>query len=199
MVKTKDQKLTVLDMAYIALFAVIIAVCSWISIPATVPFTLQTFAVFAAIGILGGKRGTLSVLVYLLLGAIGVPVFAGFSGGLGALFGMTGGYLFGFLFSALAMWLIERFFGNKTPVLLASMLVGLLVCYILGTAWFMLVYTKNNGSITLLSTLSMCVFPFIIPDCIKIALSLLVSKKLAPVLKKFSNKNKSKKSSNANV
>ena len=148
---------------------------------------------------LGGKRGTLSVLVYLLLGAIGVPVFAGFSGGLGALFGMTGGYLFGFLFSALAMWLIEKFFGNKTPVLLASMLVGLLVCYVLGTAWFMLVYTKNNGSITLLSTLSMCVFPFIIPDCIKIALSLLVSKKLSPVLKKLSNKNKSKKNNGSNV
>ena len=199
MAKTKDQKLSVLDMAYIALFAVIIAVCSWISIPATVPFTLQTFAVFAAIGILGGKRGTLSVLVYLLLGAIGVPVFAGFSGGLGALFGMTGGYLFGFLFSALAMWLFEKFFGNKTPVLLVSMLVGLLVCYVLGTAWFMLVYTKNNGSITLLSTLSMCVFPFIIPDCIKIALSLLVSKKLSPVLKKLSNKNKSKKNNDSNV
>ena len=98
MKKTKTEKLTILDMAFIALFAVIIAVCSWISIPAAVPFTLQTFAVFTAVGVLGGKRGTLCVLVYLLLGAFGVPVFAGFSGGLGAVFGMTGGYLFGFFF-----------------------------------------------------------------------------------------------------
>ena len=69
-----------LDMVYIALFAVLIAVCSWISIPTTVPFTLQTFGVFVTVGVLGGKRGSLAVLIYLLLGAIGVPVFAGFTG-----------------------------------------------------------------------------------------------------------------------
>ena len=68
------------DMVYIAVFAVVMAICSWISIPATVPFTLQTFGVFLAVGVLGGKRGTLSILVYILLGAVGVPVFAGFSG-----------------------------------------------------------------------------------------------------------------------
>ena len=66
------------DMAYISMFTVIIAISSWISIPMTVPFTLQTFGVFAAVGILGGRRGTMSVFLYILLGAIGVPVFAGF-------------------------------------------------------------------------------------------------------------------------
>lgn len=66
------------DLVYIAVFAVVMAVCSWISIPAQVPFTLQTFGVFMAVGVLGGKRGTLAVLVYVLLGAVGVPVFAGF-------------------------------------------------------------------------------------------------------------------------
>ena len=80
------------DMVYIAVFAVVMAICSWISIPATVPFTLQTFGVFLAVGVLGGKRGTLSILVYILLGAVGVPVFAGFSGGIGSLFGNAGGY-----------------------------------------------------------------------------------------------------------
>lgn len=70
------------DMVYIAVFAVLIAICSWISIPTTVPFTLQTFAVFLAVGVLGGKRGSLSVLIYILLGAVGIPVFAGFSGAL---------------------------------------------------------------------------------------------------------------------
>ena len=77
------------DMVYIAVFAVVMAICSWISIPATVPFTLQTFGVFLAVGVLGGKRGTLSILVYILLGAVGVPVFAGFSGGIGSLFGLS--------------------------------------------------------------------------------------------------------------
>ena len=92
------------DMVYIAVFAVVMAICSWISIPATVPFTLQTFGVFLAVGVLGGKRGTLSILVYILLGAVGVPVFAGFSGGIGSLFGNAGGYIIGFLMGALVMW-----------------------------------------------------------------------------------------------
>ena len=81
------------ELARAALFAALIAICSWISIPTAVPFTLQTFAVFLALGVLGGKLGTLSVAVYLLLGAVGLPVFAGFQGGLGALLGATGGYL----------------------------------------------------------------------------------------------------------
>ena len=74
------EKRKIYDMAYIAVFTVIIAICSWISIPTLVPFTLQTFAVFLSVAILGGKRGTLSIIIYVLLGAIGVPVFAGFSG-----------------------------------------------------------------------------------------------------------------------
>lgn len=101
------------DLAYIAIFAVVMAVCSWISIPMTVPFTLQTFGVFMAVGVLGGKRGTLAVLVYILLGVVGVPVFAGFSGGIGVLLNTTGGYIVGFLFSALVMWGIEKVLGKK--------------------------------------------------------------------------------------
>ena len=92
------------DMVFIAVFAVLMAICSWISIPMAVPFTLQTFGVFIAVGILGGKNGTLAVLIYIILGAIGVPVFAGFQGGIGVLAGSTGGYIVGFLFSALVMW-----------------------------------------------------------------------------------------------
>ena len=91
------RKMKTIDLAYMALGAVIIAVCSWISIPTVVPFTLQTFAVFSVLGLLGGKRGTISVLIYILLGAVGVPVFAGFSGGFGVILGPTGGYIVGFL------------------------------------------------------------------------------------------------------
>ena len=171
------------DMVYIAVFAVLIAICSWISIPTTVPFTLQTFAVFLAVGVLGGKRGSLSVLIYILLGAIGIPVFAGFSGGFGILLGSTGGYIIGFLFSALLMWGMEALLGKKTWVLGLSMVLGLIVCYAIGTVWFMVVYTKNSGPVELAAVLSWCVIPFIIPDLIKIALALVLSKRFSVILK----------------
>ena len=167
------------DMVYIAVFAVLIAICSWISIPMTVPFTLQTFAVFLAVGVLGGKRGSLAVLIYILLGAVGIPVFAG----IGVLLGNTGGYIVGFLFSALVMWLIEKLFGRKTWVLGVSMVLGLIVCYAIGTVWFMVVYAQNSGAVGLATVLGWCVIPFIIPDLVKIALALTLSKRLSKALK----------------
>lgn len=166
------------DIVYIAVFAVIMAICSWISIPAAVPFTLQTFGVFIAAGVLGGKRGTLSVLVFILLGAVGIPVFANFSGGIGVLAGPTGGYIIGFLFSALVMWAMEKLPGKKSIMQIVSMVVGLVVCYAFGTAWFMVVYGKANGPVGLVTALGWCVFPFIIPDLIKIALAYVLSRKL---------------------
>ena len=136
-----------------------------------------------AVGVLGGKRGSLSVLIYILLGAVGIPVFAGFSGGFGTLLGSTGGYIIGFLFSALLMWGMEALLGKKTWVLGLSMVLGLIVCYAIGTVWFMAVYTKNSGPIGLAAVLSWCVIPFIIPDLIKIALALVLSKRFSVILK----------------
>lgn len=166
------------DMVYIGIFATVIALCSWISIPAAVPFTLQTLGIFLALGVLGGKRGTLAILTYILLGSIGVPVFSGFSGGIGALFGTTGGYILGFLFSGLLVWGMENVFGRGKKIQIFSMLVGLLVCYAFGTAWFMVVYMKNTGAIALGTVLGWCVFPFVIPDCIKLATALFVAERL---------------------
>lgn len=159
------------DMAYIALFTVLIVICSWISIPTAVPFTMQTFGVFITVAILGGKRGTISVLLYMLLGAVGLPVFSGFRGGPGALLGTTGGFVFGFLFSALLVWGMEKIFGRKPKVLLCSMIMGLIVCYIVGTFWFMQIYAREMGEIGIGMVLSWCVLPFIIPDIIKISMA----------------------------
>lgn len=181
--EVKKSFFTPKELAFTALMAVIIAVCSWISIPTTVPFTLQTFGVFCALGLLGGKRGTFAVLVYIILGAVGVPVFAGFSGGIGVLFGSTGGYIIGFLLSAIAYWIITKAFGDKLPVMIIAMAVGLLVCYAFGTAWFMFVYAKNTGAIGLTTALGWCVFPFIIPDAIKIACAILLTKRLGKYVK----------------
>ena len=166
------------DMAYIAIFAVLMAICSWISIPMAVPFTLQTFGVFMAVGVLGGKRGSLAVLTYILLGAIGVPVFAGFSGGIGVILNTTGGYIVGFLCSALVMWGMEALLGRKPVIQIISMVLGLIVCYALGTAWFMVVYARNTGAVGLGTVLGWCVIPFIIPDLVKIALAFVLSRKI---------------------
>lgn len=167
------------SMALCSLCTAIIAVCSQIMIPLTVPFTMQTFAVFCALGILGGKWGTVSVLLYILLGAVGVPVFAEFTGGLGIILGTTGGYIVGFLLSALAYWGITKLFGNGVFVMAAAMAAGLLLCYAFGTVWFMAVYARDNGAVGLATALSLCVFPFIIPDAVKISLAILISRRVS--------------------
>lgn len=171
------------DLVYISIFTVLIAVCSWISIPVSIPFTLQTMAVFTAVGVLGGRRGTMAVLVYILLGVVGVPVFAGFTGGIGVLAGNTGGYIVGFLFSALVMWGMEKLFGKSRKVLLVSMVVGLLVCYTVGTLWFMFLYARNTGAIGVGTVLAWCVLPFVIPDMIKIAGAMFLSKRLSGIVR----------------
>ncbi len=173
------------DMAYTALFAVLMAVCSWISIPTVIPFTLQTFAVFLAVSVLGGKRGTMSVIVFVLLGAVGVPVFAGFSGGLHVIMGNTGGYIIGFIFAALLMWLIERLFGRKIRVQAVSMLLGMVTYYAFGTIWFMIVYMRTTGPVGVATVLGWCVIPFIIPDLIKAALALFLGNTLRRPLSKI--------------
>ncbi len=166
----------------IAVCAAVMAVCSWISIPAAVPFTMQTFGVFLAVGLLGGRNGTLAVCIYLLLGAVGLPVFSGFRGGLGHMLGATGGYIIGFLFSALVMWLMERILGRSMKTLVLSMVAGLLVCYAFGTAWFIMVYTRDSGPVGVITALTWCVIPYIIPDALKIALAAGLTRRIRPLI-----------------
>ena len=96
--------------------------------------------------------------------------------------GSTGGYILGFLFSALIMWLFEKLFGRKLWSQIVSMVLGLAACYAVGTAWFIVVYVKANGAIGIMTALSWCVIPFILPDLCKIALALIVSKRLYRVV-----------------
>lgn len=170
--------LTTKDMTLAALFTALIVVCAWISVPFTVPFTLQTFAVLTAAGLLGAKKGTFSVLLYVLLGAVGLPVFAGFKGGIAALLGPTGGYIIGFLFTAFITGLIIDRFGKSLKVVIPAMILGMIICYIFGTAWFMYVYTQTKEAVSLMTVLGWCIFPFLIPDGIKLALSAIVVNRL---------------------
>ena len=157
------------NMVLCSLFASLMAVCAWISVPVLdIAFTLQTLAIFLALGLLGGKRGFSAVLIYLLLGAAGMPVFSGFQGGIGVLAGVTGGYLWGFLAAAFVYRLLERF--GKLP----AMIAGQLACYLCGSLWFLL---YAGGGLWLI--LGRCVIPYLIPDGVKIAIAYTLSRRLA--------------------
>lgn len=172
------------DMVCIAIFAVLMTVCSWIAVPTTVPFTMQTFGLFLTVGVLGGKRGTLAILIFILLGAVGIPVFSGFTGGLGILFGTTGGYIIGFIFSGLVMWAMEKLIGRKTWALALAMVLAMIVYFTFGTAWFMAVYGRTVGPIGLGAVLGWCVLPFVIPDILKMMLALMLCGRLSRMIEK---------------
>lgn len=176
-------KLNTLTLTRCALCTALIAICSWISIPATVPFTLQTFAVFLTCDLLGGPA-IISVLLYLLLGAIGLPVFAGFSGGLGTLLGATGGYILGFVAISLLMTLWKKALNGRLQIV--GMVLGLAICYLFGTVWFVRVYANNGNAISFATALSWCVIPYIIPDLLKIALARLIGSRVHAALKSHS-------------
>lgn len=166
------------NMALCALFAALIAVCAWVAIPAgDAVITMQTFAIFLTLDILGGKWGTVATVIYLLLGIIGLPVFSGFQGGFAVLLGPTGGYLFGFLATALIYWLVTALGKNKEFSRLLGMVLGLLFCYLLGTLWFRYGYL-SAGALSWGAILLKCVVPYLVPDVAKLTLAWLLARRL---------------------
>ena len=160
-------------MTLASLFAALLAICAWICIPVSdIGHTLQTFGIFLALRLLGGKWGTVSVGIYLLLGAVGLPVFSGFRGGFGQILGITGGFLWGFLFSGLVYWALEGF--GAWPAQLA----GLIVCYGCGCVWF---YVYSGGGLVFI--LLRCVAPYVIFDLAKLWLVDLLASRLKKVIK----------------
>ena len=188
MTKELLVKDVILKDAYTAMSIALIAVCSWISVPSLfpsmVPFTMQTFAVCLVTALFGLRIGLPAVGCYILLGAVGAPVFAGFKGGFAALLGTTGGYIVGFLLTALIVGLAVDKLGRKPLVLIASMVVGILMCYAFGTAWFVIAYAKNSGAIGVGTALAWCVIPYLIPDGIKIVLATMLTRRIYPLLSK---------------
>ena len=152
----------------IGMMAALICIAGPLTVPAgPVPLSLATFAVYLSGAVLGWKRGTAAVALYLMIGLAGVPVFSGFSGGFQKLAGVTGGYLFGYLFCAAitgigigSPWLRRDFSVRLAAVRMAA---GTVVLYAFGTAWFVLLTGKAFGA-----ALSLCVFPFLPGDAVKI-------------------------------
>ena len=165
----------------ISLFTAIVAVCSLITIPSPVPFTLQTLGVFCTLAVLGGKNGTITVVLYTILGLVGVPVFSGFSAGPGHLLGATGGYIIGFILCALVYWLVTKFLGNSPKATISGLSSGLITCYITGTLWYAFVYLGEISIKSLFSAIIVCIAPFIIPDIIKLIVAVLISRKLQSI------------------
>ena len=161
------------SMVYMALCAVLTAVCAWITVPGPIPFTLQTFALCCTLLLLGGRLGGFALLVYLLMGAIGLPVFSHFTGGRGVLLGPTGGYLLGFLLCAPVYSLCSGG-RNSPPRQKAAALLAVLLCdYAAGTAWYCLLTGTGPAA-----ALSLCVLPFLLPDLVKLLLALALSLRL---------------------
>ena len=162
---------------YSAIFASLTAVCSWINIPlffTPVPINLATFSCMLAGLLLGVKYGTFSQLIYVLLGAIGLPVFAGFTGGLGIVAGPTVGFIIGYIACALVCGFAQK----KTDYIkILFMAIGMICCYLLGLLWFM--HVTGSG---LVAGLLSCVVPFLFGDIVKIVLALFVSKKLEKLI-----------------
>jgi len=180
-------KFSVADLVFTALFAALTAVCAVIAVPmpmTAVPVSLLVLGVFLTGGLLEKKKAFFAEMVYLLIGAVGVPVFAGFSSGVGVLFGPTGGYLLASPIMAFVIaWIAQPFRNSRRTVLTGMLAVGmisaLLMCYLLGTAWFC-IYKK----MTVLQGLGYCIFPFVLPDVIKLVVAVSVTAVLQPVLYK---------------
>ena len=170
---------TVKTMIYCALFAALTAVCSQLAIPIQpVPINLALLSVYIAGGLLGGGMGAASQAVFLLMGAVGVPVFAGFRGGVQALVGPTGGYLVGYVAAAFVTGVIVKRLGTGPLKIALACAVGMAACYALGTAW----YCVQSGT-PALAALSLCVFPFLPGDAVKIAAAALLVPRLKRVIK----------------
>lgn len=178
----KNRK--ILNITLIALMTAIICVSSIVTVQAgAVPFTLQTFGIFLALRALGGKKGTVSIIAYLALGIMGLPVFSGFGSGIGKLAGPTGGYLLGFVISGIVIIAFDKI-GKKSIVLkILADALALLGCYTFGTAWFYYTMGLKNG-MSLYAVLAACVIPFIIPDVIKIVSAEIVGSRAAKMIKK---------------
>lgn len=168
----KSNHITTKELVLTGMFTAIICVLSLISIPTQIiPFTLGLFAIFLTGALLPPRNALLAVLVYLLIGAIGIPVFANFKGGLSALTGPTGGYLMAYPLMSFIISLFYRFSKKyKVVALTVGMLFSLLLCYLLGTVWFTLILPK-----TFYEALVLCVFPFVLFDLLKIALAVTLS------------------------
>ncbi len=175
-----NEYTNVKPLLYAALFAALTAIGAFIKIPlplSPVPITLQVFFVLLAGLVLGARWGGTSMVVYVMLGIIGLPVFSGGSSGLGVLLGPTGGYLIGFVAGAFVTGLIYTKAGDNVPATIGAMIGGLAVIYLLGVIQLSLV-----ANMSIQQAVAVGMIPFLIGDAIKIVAALIVADRIRPLL-----------------
>ena len=177
-----------------AVAVALMTVCSWMSFQiGVIEITLQTFGVFVIAGLLGLQMGTASICIYLLLGLLGLPVFSGFSGGIPSFTpytetGATGGYLLGFIFTAIIIGLFQMWIQKVSSkwirfiLLFAGMFIGDVICFFFGTAWFVLF---NPWGMGMKQAIAVCVAPFIVPDIIKMVVAAIVVERVKKYIRKY--------------
>lgn len=168
----RTHRISTRDLVMTGMFTAVICIMAQISVPTQpIPFTLALFAIFLTGALLSPRYAFLSVLTYLLLGAFGVPVFARFGSGFQVLTGMTGGYLMAYPLMAFVTALFYKHIKKyKTFALALGMTVSLFLCYFIGTVWFTIVSGNN-----FYTSLTLCVFPFVLFDILKIVLAISIS------------------------
>lgn len=171
------------DMILISLFSALMCIGAWLHFPATVPATMQTFVVFLSLGLIGSKKTFIVLIVYIFLGAVGLPVFSGFTGGIGALTGPTAGFIWGFLLGVPVFYAFEKYFSRKKSLIIIGYILYILLHYIPGALWYCHFTLGSLSFEGILSSSLVTVVPFIIPDAVKLMLSLFTVNRLKKIIK----------------
>lgn len=176
------QESKIKTMTMISLMTAVLCILGPITLPipvSPVPISLVTLIIFLSVYILGKKRGTISCLLYLLIGFVGLPVFSGFTGGVGCLFGPTGGYMIGYVFMAIMSGFFIEKWNTKRILHVVGMVIGTMICYLFGTIWL-----SVQAGMSFYAALGAGVIPFLIGDSIKIVMAVIIGPLIRKQLKK---------------
>lgn len=177
------RRSTVQNMIFISLFATLMCIGAWLHFPSAVPATMQTFVVFVALGLMGSRNTFIMLVIYVLLGALGLPVFSGFTSGFGALTGPTAGFIWGFLLGVPVFYIFERYFSRKKFLIIIGYILYILIHYIPGALWYCYFNLGTLSVEGIISSSLVTVVPFIIPDAVKLFIAMIVVKKIKRIKK----------------
>ena len=176
------KKQRIQSMIFIALFATLMCVGAWLHFPSAVPATMQAFVAMTALGLIGSKNTFIMLLIYIFLGITGLPVFSGFTSGIGALSGPTAGFIWGFLLGVPVFYLSQKFIRCRFSLYIGY-IIYIILHYITGALWYCYFTTKELTVQGILASSLVTVVPFIIPDCVKMLLAALTVKRLKKIIK----------------
>lgn len=177
----KKRRNSVRTMIFISLFATLMCIGAWLHFPSPVPATMQTFVVMCALGITGSKNTFIMLVIYIMLGILGLPVFSGFTSGFGALTGPTAGFIWGFLIGVPVFALSQKIMKNKKYSLCIGYIIYIIIHYIPGALWYCFFSFGEISPSKLLSSLTVTVLPFILPDAIKTLIAVITVRKVRSI------------------